>query len=535
MRSRIGPTFAMLAPMAAIDGLLGIVETKRAIGLVLTSGDVPKLLPPGPRSSLTMPPLSAMFMDHLVGELLTAEQRASLTQGGAIEGTYESAVHGPYAIRGQVTGDKLTLTLTKGAARTTSAAEPRLASPIASAPVPQASSATAAPPQRPGPTPARPLASVEHLREPAPREIAARFEHVLERARARRASDILFSAGATPIFRVDGDLFECDDVLATTTDEILAYFEPAIGAERMQHFHTTGSVDFALRHPSGVPGEWTRFRANLFRHSDGVAAALRPIHTEIPGLAELQLPTTLTQLVEPRHGLVLVTGATGSGKSTTLAALLEHINRTRAAHIVTLEDPIEYVYRRRRAVIHQREVGRHVDSFASGLRAALRENPDVLLVGEMRDTETIRMALTAAQTGHLVLSTLHSGSAVMAIDRVIDAFPEGEKSHVRQELAATLRHVIAQQLLPMTNGGRTPALEILTITHAVAAQIRDARTHMIATQLETGAEEGMIPMARALATLVRAGRVSRAAAMAAAEDRAALEKLLEDRPNSRLR
>jgi twitching motility protein PilT len=488
-----------------------------------------------------MPPLSSMFMDHLLGELLSADQRATLTSGGTIESTYESAAHGPYAIRGQVSGDKLTLTLTKGAGRTaaTPTSAPQTPSRPAVAHVLPAVASPVAAAIAPVPARSEQRLVAEHERVAAPRsaspEIAARFDHVLERAIARRASDILFSAGSTPFFRVDGDLFECDDVLATTSEEIVAYFDSAIGADRMQHFHTTGSVDFALRHPGSVPGEFVRFRANLFRHSEGVAAAIRPIHTEIPGLAELQLPTTLTQLVEARHGLVLVTGATGSGKSTTLAALIEHSNRTRAAHIVTLEDPIEYVYRRRRAVIHQREVGRHVDSFASGLRAALRENPDVLLVGEMRDAETIRMVLTAAQTGHLVLSTLHSGSGVMAIDRVIDAFPEGEKSHVRQELAATLRHVIAQQLVPMANGGRIPALEILTITHAVAAQIRDARTHMIATQLETGAEEGMIPMARSLATLVRAGRVTRTVALGAAEDRAALEKLLEDRPGSRLR
>lgn len=218
-----------------------------------------------------------------------------------------------------------------------------------------------------------------------------------------------------------------------------------------------------------------------------------------------------------------------------MAALLEHINRSRGAHIVTLEDPIEYVYRARRAIIHQREVGQHLDGFASGLRAALRENPDVLLVGEMRDPETIRMTLTAAQTGHLVLSTIHSGSAVMAIDRLIDGFPESEKSHVRHALAASLRYVVAQQLLPATGGGRLPVLEILTVTHAVATQIREGRTHMLTTQLETGADDGMVPMARSLANLVRSGRVARSVALAACGQRETLEGLLDERIGTRPR
>ena len=209
------------------------------------------------------------------------------------------------------------------------------------------------------------------------------------------------------------------------------------------------------------------------------------------------------------------------------------MNRTRACHIVTLEDPIEYVYPRRRAVIHQREVGRHVDSFASGLRAALRENPDIILLGEMRDPETIRLALTAAETGHLVLSTLHSGGAVMAIERVVDVFEEAEKLLVRAQLAGVLRQVVAQQLVPGARGGLMPALEVLAVTHAVAAQIREGRTHLVATQMEIGAEQGMIPMERALADLVRGGQVTRAAAFAAAPSPDALERLLGERSTAR--
>jgi twitching motility protein PilT len=345
---------------------------------------------------------------------------------------------------------------------------------------------------------------------------------LLEPAVARGASDLLLSSGSRPLLRIEGQLVEVGSALDAS--DLRASFAAYLPAGRAAQLDSAGSVDFAFSHGSDP----VRVRANLFRHQGGLAAALRPLRTEIPSLAELQLPPSLASLVELPHGLVLVTGATGSGKSTTLAALLEHLNRTRPCHIVTLEDPIEYLHRRQRALIHQREVGEHVDSFASGLRAALRENPDVLLVGEMRDPETIRLTLTAALTGHLVLSTLHSGSAVMAIERVIDAFRESEQLQIRQELAASLRQVVAQRLLTGARGGRVPALEMLAINYAAAAQIRDGRTHMLATQMEIGGD-GMVPLERTLADLVRAGRISAATAMSATHNREALQKLLDGR------
>jgi twitching motility protein PilT len=388
------------------------------------------------------------------------------------------------------------------------------------------------------PAAARPvLAAVAHVPggDDVPAEHAGPFLAALDQTLARGASDLLFAAGNVPLMRVDGELLECHGILPIAAEAIHAFFDARVPPSRRAHLAQTGSADFALVHQGGPDAAPVRFRVNLFRHAAGVSAALRPIWTVVPTLSDLRLPPGLTQLVELRHGLVLVTGATGSGKSTTLAALLEHVNRSRAAHIVTLEDPIEYAYQRQRAVIHQREVGQHVDSFASGLRAALRENPDVLLVGEMRDAETIRLALTAAQTGHLVLSTLHSGSAAMAVERVLDAFSEGEKVHVRQEVAATLRHVVAQQLVPAAGGGRVPALEMLTVNHAVASQIREGRTHMLATAIEVGGEDGMVSMPRALADLVRGGRVARAAAFAACDNREALERFLDERAAARLR
>ena len=421
-------------------------------------------------------------------------------------------------MRARRSGEKLTLTLTKGALpRPGATASPR--PPVAATQAPAASPplpAATALPEEPAPG--------------APESVGLdpRLGAMLDQAVARGASDLLLSADARPLLRVEGELGEQVGA-APTTEDLRAFFRPLLGGDRWQQVERVGSADFAFSHVHPTTGETVRVRGNLFRHIGGLAVALRPLRGEIPSLGELQLPDSLADLCQLRHGLVLVTGATGAGKSTTLAALIDHLNRTRACHIVTLEDPIEYLHRGRRAIVHQREVGAHVESFAAGLRAALRENPDVLLVGEMRDAETIRLSLTAAQTGHLVLSTLHSGSAVMAIERIIDVFGDSEKLHVRQELAASLRHVVAQQLLPGAQGGRVPALEMLTVNHAVAAQIRDGRTHMLATQMEIGGDDGMVPLERTLADLARAGRITRATALAAAHDREALQRLLDRR------
>jgi len=271
----------------------------------------------------------------------------------------------------------------------------------------------------------------------------------------------------------------------------------------------TGSTDVALDLGDGAP----RFRVNLFRQRAGLAAALRPIRREPPTLDELNLPADLHDLARYPSGLVVFTGRAGSGKSTTLAALIAELDRTRSKHIITLEDPIEYEYRSRRCLIHQREVGAQLDSFAAGLRAALRESPDIILVGEMRDRETIAAALTAAETGHLVLSTMHTASAAGAIDRIIDVFPEHQQQQVRLQLALALRAVVTQVLVPgITPPARFPAYEKMIVTSAVAAQIRDGKVHQIPTLIQTGRDAGMVPLDRTLAALVRTGKVTAAAA-----------------------
>jgi twitching motility protein PilT len=477
--------------MAAIEPLLGIVQMKKANGLLLTSDEVPRLLLDSTSVPLTMAPLSAVMLDDLIRSVLAPEQRELLARAGRVESTYTSQPHGSYAVEARAADGKVTLTLSRGAALTP--------------------------------------ATLEGSRPAAPGDALG---SLLDQAVERNASDVLLSAGARPLLRVDGALVELA-ASPVSEDGLLAACEPFLGVAQRRQLEDVGSVDFAVVHANGPQGDARRFRANLFRHERGLALALRSIWTEVPTLEELHLPDSLGDLMRHRTGLVLVAGSTGAGKSTTLSALLEQVNRTRPCHIVTLEDPIEYLYPRRRAVVHQREVGRHVDSFASGLRAALRENPDIILLGEMRDPETIRLALTAAETGHLVLSTLHSGGAVMAIERIVDVFTENEKLLVRAQLAGVLRQVVAQQLVPAARSGLVPALEILAVTHAVAAQIREGRTHMLATQMEIGAEQGMIPMHRALADLARGGQITRAAAVAAAPNPTALEHLLDERSTVR--
>lgn len=305
-------------------------------------------------------------------------------------------------------------------------------------------------------------------------------------ARNSKASDIHISEGLPLMFRIDGHLAEAPVQLsaAETRSLILSLMDEAhreaITSERID-------ADFALVAPDG-----TRSRVNVFYQQGRAAATLRLLNDSIPTLEELAMPPVLTKLADEPRGLILVTGPTGSGKSTTLAAMIDHINKTRSDHIITIEDPIEYVYQGRCSLIHQREVGADVRSFASALRSALREDPDVILVGEMRDYETISAAVTAAETGHLVMSTLHTIGAAQTIDRIIDVCPAGAQNQIRGQLAAVLRGVITQQLLPLAVGkGRCAATEILVGTDAVANLIREGKCYQIPSILQSGAALGM--------------------------------------------
>jgi twitching motility protein PilT len=466
--------------MAAIDGLLALIDVQRASGLVLASGEVPALVVGGGTRPLSMPPLGPEMFRALVDEVFDAAHRNRLREQGIAELVYRSDRSGrAFKVTAQSSGERTVMQFVTADA---------VAPPSSTS---ASRSAAPAPPSRG----------------------AAGLEALLADAFDRGASDIILSEGRAPRLRLAGQL-ESAPGAVTTAHDIEGFLAGRLSSEARARFDATGNADLACT--LDTAGGARRLRANLFRHQGGLCLTLRPIRERIPTLPELGLPPSLAALGALLDGMVLLNGPAGAGKSTTLAALVGEINRTRAAHVITLEDPIEYLHAPQRSLVHQREVGAHVESFSAGLRAALRESPDVILVGEMRDLETIALALTAAETGHLVLSTLHSGTGAMAIDRIIDVFPDGQQAQVRTQLAAVLRAVVTQRLLPaMVPGERVPAVEVLRASHAVAAQIREGKTHQLATQIQLGQDEGMIPLERSLVDLVRARRITRETALAA--------------------
>ncbi|MBT8491685.1 MAG: PilT/PilU family type 4a pilus ATPase, partial [Deltaproteobacteria bacterium] len=295
----------------------------------------------------------------------------------------------------------------------------------------------------------------------------------------------------------------------------------ALTASARRNLESQGSADLAIALALGQ-----RFRTNVFRHGGGLALAARPVRSNPPTLESLRLPTSLARLGEYANGLVLVAGPTGSGKSTTVVALVEHLNRTRGKHIITLEDPVEYRYRSRRSLIHQREVGIDVPSFAIGLRAALRENPDVIVVGEMRDPETIAAALTAAELGHLVISTIHSRGAAWALNRIVDGMPADSRSLIAAQLAGSLRAVMTQALLPDRSGGRVVAHELLLNNEAISQKLREGNIHQVGTLIETNRAHGMRLLEDSLAELVKRGEVAMDDALGVASKPETLRQLI---------
>ena len=327
------------------------------------------------------------------------------------------------------------------------------------------------------------------------------MEALLREAAEKGASDLHLSSGEPPMFRVHGDLARTEHP-ALTPDNVNALVNTVMNERQRAHFNDEHECDFACE----LPGKG-RFRVNVFMHSRGPGAVLRTIPTEIPSLESLNMPPVLKELCTRERGLVLVTGPTGSGKSTTLAAMVDVINQTWDAHILTVEDPIEFVHPPKRCLVNQREVGPHTGSFTNALRSALREDPDVILIGEMRDLETISLALTAAETGHLVFGTLHTSSAPKTIDRIIDVFPAGQQAQIRTMLSESLEAVVAQTLVKKKGGGRVAACEILVGVPAVRNLIREGKLHQIPSMMQTGQRVGMQTLDMALADLVKRGMI----------------------------
>ncbi len=319
------------------------------------------------------------------------------------------------------------------------------------------------------------------------------------------ASDLHVTSGAAPFLRLHGNMVPLNYRELTNQDVQGLIFE-ILSEKQKKMFVEHWELDFAY-----TLAGYGRFRCNVFMQRKGLGGVFRIIPEKIKTAQELGLPKTLTDLIDVDRGLILVTGPTGSGKSTTLAALVNHINQTREAHIITVEDPIEFVHKNIRCLVNQREVGSHTKSFGNALKAALREDPDILLVGEMRDLETISLALTAAETGHVVFGTLHTNSAAKTIDRIIDVFPAGQQQQIRTMLAESLRGVIAQTLFSRADGqGRVAAYEILRNTKAISNLIREGKIHQVPSAMQTGASHGMVLFEKYIDELVKKGKVSAA-------------------------
>lgn len=330
------------------------------------------------------------------------------------------------------------------------------------------------------------------------------IDKVLARAVEMKASDVHITVSLPPMMRINGLLKPYGDkpLISEDTADIV---QQMLRDEQLNILNEVGEIDISYL----VPGV-SRFRVNIYKQRGSYSMAFRTINLKVPTIDELGFPDILKELSLKQRGLILITGPTGSGKSTTLAAMVNHINQNRNCHIITLEDPIEYLHKHNKSMINQREIGSDSLSFANALRASLREDPDVILVGEMRDLETIAIAITAAETGHLVMSTLHTTSCDQTVDRIIDVFPAHQQQQIRIQLAGVIEGIIAQQLLPVTdNNGRVAALEIMVANSAVRNLIREGKTHQLQTVVQTGIKQGMRTMDYSLSELVRKNLITR--------------------------
>ncbi|MEB3245476.1 MAG: type IV pilus twitching motility protein PilT [Vampirovibrionales bacterium] len=354
------------------------------------------------------------------------------------------------------------------------------------------------------------------------------LEELLSLVIEQRASDLHMSVGLPPVIRVDGKLMRTDHP-PLSKEECTRLIFSMLSSEQRRVLEQQWEIDFSY----GVTG-LGRFRVNVYKEQGLFAAALRTIRSEVPTIEAMGLPPIVTEISERPRGLVLVTGPTGSGKSTTLAAMINYINSNRAEHILTIEDPIEFVHTSKRSVIHQRELGQDTRSFEAALKSALREDPDVILVGEMRDLETIRLALTAAETGHLVMGTLHTSSAMQTVDRIVDVFPPEQQQQIRVQLSNSLVAVFSQTLLPMLSGikeksGRVMAQEIMIVTSAIANLIREGKTAQMYSAIQTGAQYQMQTLETALRDLYHQGKITLEDAMSKTSRIEELKRLIGDK------
>lgn len=330
-----------------------------------------------------------------------------------------------------------------------------------------------------------------------------RIKNILRVIAQQKASDVHLVVGKPPIMRIDGRLYPVGQEVPLMAEDTQLFCEVLMGERRRGDLEADGHADFSYNLEDKV-----RFRVNVFRQKGLLSVTMRLIGKQVRSLEELQMPKSLLQFTEPTQGLVLVTGPVGHGKSTTLAALIDHINHTQERHIITIEDPIEYIYEQDRSIINQREIGTDAPTFTKALKAVFREDANVVLLGEIRDLDTIATAMTAAETGHLIFATLHTNDCAQTVDRIVDVFPAYQQNQIRSQLANVLVGVISQRLLPMLGGGRVPAVEVMLKNDAIVSLIRENKSHQLDNVIETSLNQGMVSLDRALSVLMDRGLVS---------------------------
>ena len=499
----------------ANDLITRIIESmlsKGSDGLLLMEGKPPVMRVDGKPQTLSVPPLTtADLRDFITGPLRLAGD--DLCSGAARSARYEGASR-PVQIKCVNTGEALSLQVTPATAAGPTGAGPAAAGPAA----PAAPAAPATPPTSTGGSPAAPTADAPAA---ATTTSAPRLERYFKLMIERGASDLHLSSGMPPILRHDGEMVPLDEA-PLGHDQLHELLMEIIPERNRAEYAEVRDTDFAYE----IPGQ-ARFRCNYFYDRNGCGAVFRQIPVDILTAEQLGLSPQLLKLCNLTKGLVVVTGPTGSGKSTTLAALIDHINKTRRDHIITIEDPIEFVHLNHKCLVNQREVNVHTAGFKPALRAALREDPDIVLVGEMRDLETISIAIETAETGHLVFGTLHTTTAVSTIDRIIDQFPPDRQGQVRVMLSESLRGVIAQTLCKKKGGGRVAAQEVLLFSRAISNLIREGKTFQIPSAMQTGRKEGMMLLNDALMDLVNRDLISADEAYMKAVDKDGIEPLLK--------
>jgi len=502
---------AFIERLAAASGSELVFQTSE--GALLSS-------PEGPRK-LVRQPLSTSQIVGAFAEIVPVDLQAGFPRLGATVFPY-LAPSGPVEVRFEASSEAVRAVIRP-------LAQPPRAEVLDPSPAPfgfeddAPAPSRAAPPARGAPEDAPPAGTSRAAPTPAPlpAEAGAAMERLLAAMLERRASDLHLSSGHPPSLRVDGDIAALPGFGRIEPDRLAAMIWTIAPQRSREEFEARNDTDFAHETPAA------RFRVNVFRDRRGIGAVLRQIPSKILTAEEMGIPQAVLDLCFLPKGLVLVTGPTGSGKSTTLAALVDYVNRNRDDHIITIEDPIEFVHQDRRCLVNQREVGTHTDSFKSALRAALREDPDVVLVGELRDLETIAIAIETAETGHLVFGTLHTNTAPSTVDRIIDQFPADRQAQVRMMLSESLRGVISQTLCKRVGGGRVPAMEILLCSSGVANLIREGKTFQIPSVMQTARGQGMVTLNDSLLDLVKRKLVEPKDAWSKAVAKAELKQMLE--------